>query len=250
MRHDEGELWDLSDLIRRVRQSLDIAGCAVDAALRHESQHDPLQGKSSNPEADEVFGRTRPLVVTKVVAEAAMLLRCVAFLGRTNDPIASAIDELARRLIKPSRGKQLLTLLCLDPTLAFDQAAAHIHLTDLGYRDASVDQMLMEITQGEVVAGPERLPNHQLEHQWLKAIWLGDDSDAAAHLLARTCIAHPIDVLGARTQDLYAFTHVVLYASDMGRRRCQWPRPLEEIARDAEAALAAAVDAGQLRPGR
>jgi hypothetical protein len=243
MRHDQGELWDLGDLIRRVQQSLDIAGHAVDAALRHEPQNDPHEGRSSDLEADKVFAKIRPLVVIKVVAEAAMLLRCVTFLRHVDDQIASTIDELPERLILPARGKQLLAALCLEPALALDHAAAHIHLTDIGYRDAAVDRMLIEIFQGEVIGGPERLPNHELEHQWLRGIWLGDDGDASADLLARTCIARPLDVLGSRTQDLYAFTHVVLYASDMGRRFPQWPRPLKEIAGDADTALAAAVDA-------
>jgi hypothetical protein len=243
MLHDHGEPWDRGDLIRRVQQSLDIAGSVVDAALRDGRLDHPLKRTSSDPQISKIFSQIRPLVVIKVVAEAAMLLRCVTFLRHVDEQIASAIDDLAQKLILPARGKQLLAALCLEPALALDHAAAHIHLTDIGYPDAAVDRMLIEIFQGEVIGGPERLPNHELEHQWLKGIWLGDEGYASADLLERTCIARPLDVLGYGTPDLYAFTHVVLYASDMGRRARPWPRPVTEIASDADYALAAAVDA-------
>ena len=192
---------------------------------------------------DNAPGGIRPLVLKKVVAEAAMLLRCAASLRHADSRLSSTIDELARKLTGPARGKQLLAALCLEPALALDHTAAHIHLSDLGFGDPAVDRLLLEIFQGEAIGGPERLPMQELEHQWLRGIWLGDNDDVSA-LVARTCIARPIDILGCRTQDLYTFTHVLLYASDMGRRSIAWPRPPEEIVHDADAALAAAVDAG------
>src|SRR6516165_907085 len=140
MLHDHGEPWDRGDLIRRVQQSLDIAGSVVDAALRDGRLDHPLKRTSSDPQISKIFSQIRPLVVIKVVAEAAMLLRCVAFLRHVDEQIASAIDDLAQKLILPARGKQLLAALCLEPALALDHAAAHIHLTDIGYPDAAVDR--------------------------------------------------------------------------------------------------------------
>jgi hypothetical protein len=186
------------------------------------------------------------LVLTKVVAEAAMLLRCAAFLADTDAQIARTIGAVARQLIPVARGDSLLVALCRQPALALDHAAAHIHLTGLGHRDACVDRLLAEINEGERVGGPERLPNHELEHQWLSQIWTGIDGDAPLELIARTCVARPLDALGSTIPELYAFTHVVLHASDMGRRRPRWPRSEDEIAADAEAALAAALDTDNL----
>jgi hypothetical protein len=223
-----------------------MAGCAVDAALKFKSQSNFYRGKGSDIEADNVFSRNNPLIATKVVAEAAMLLRCVDFLGSIDGNIKLQLNKLAQQLIISARDKELLVALCLEPALAFEHAAAHVHLTDLGYRDEVVDCMLTEIIENELIGTPERLPNHQLEHEWLKGIWRQEHSEISADLLERTCIARPLDVLGSRIQDLYAFTHVVLYGSDMGRRPRQWPRSLEEIAQDAEAALAAALDADNL----
>jgi hypothetical protein len=242
-RQDYNKRWDTGDLVRRVQRSLEMTEHAVDAALRHEPQNYPQKARNSDLEAGTVFSKTNPLIAVKVIAEAAMFLRCVTFLRDVDDQIASKIDKLAQTLILPARGEQILAALCLEPTHALDHAAAHIHLSDIGYRDAAVDRVLIDIFRSELIGGPERLPNHELEHQWLRGIWLGGDNDGPADLLERTCIARPLDALGCRTEDLYAFTHVVLYASDMGRRLCRWPRPLKEIANDANIALAAAIDA-------
>ena len=223
-----------------------MAERSVAAAARQESQGKPENGSISGREAGRARSEIRPLVRAKVIAEAAMLLRCAAFLGDTDAEMARAIHDLARRLVPAARGESLLVALCREPTLALDHAAAHIHLTGLGHPDASVDQMLAEIAQGEAFGGPERLPNHELEHHWLRQIWAGSGDPPDADLVARTCIARPLDALGSATEDLYAFTHVVLHASDMGRRSPPWPRWRDEIAADAEAALAAALDADNL----
>jgi hypothetical protein len=156
MRHDHGERWGPRDLIRRVQNAFDVAGRAVDAAVRYRLQSDSHTGADANLKVDEALGDVRPLVMTKVVAEAAMLLRCAAPLRHVDGQMSSIIDDLAQRIIAPARGRRLLTLLCLEPTLALDHAAAHIHLSDLGFRDPAVDRMLLEIFQGEVIGGPER----------------------------------------------------------------------------------------------
>lgn len=249
------ESWDRGDLARRVRQALHIAGSALTAAVSQASppespgEHKTAElktGRNADRSRDGGRSEVRPLVVGKVVAEAAMLLRGAAFLRESDDEVAGAIDGLARRLVPCARQDQVLATLCREPARAVDHAAAHIYLKDLGYPDPHIDRLLTEILQGEDVGGAERLPNHDLERSWLTQIWSGGIADAAGDvdLLARTCVARPLDVLGSTTDDLYTFTHVVLYGSDMGRRPGGWPRPTAEIAADAEAALAAAIDAG------
>jgi hypothetical protein len=235
--------FERADLIRRVRQSLDIAGRALDAALQNGSGYGPAEVSA---DAEKIFAKVRALEVPKVVAEVAMLLRCAAPLRLSEEAVASAVDDLARRLTVPARGPELLVTLCLEPASAMEHAAAHIHLTDLGHRDEVVDQMLDAVLRGEAISAPERLPNHRLEHDWLRAIWLQDDRKPSGDLLASSCLASPLDALGSRTQDLYFFTHVVLYATDMGRRFCPLPRSPDDILHDAETALAAAVDADNL----
>lgn len=51
-----------------------------------------------------------------------------------------------------------------------------------------------------------------------------------------------MDALGSARLDIYAFTHAVMYASDLGGRRITLPRRSAAIAADADAALAYSLD--------
>ncbi|HMS37309.1 MAG TPA: hypothetical protein PKA93_09125, partial [Arachnia sp.] len=59
-----------------------------------------------------------------------------------------------------------------------------------------------------------------------------------------TSLAWEFDHLSGTTDDAYAFTHAVLYATDHGRRSVPLPRAPEQIEADADAILAVALDAG------
>lgn len=232
--------WRRADLLGRVHQALGTARRALDAALEQEEPSgqlfDPNQAKPS---------QGRPLSLPKVVAEAAMLMRCAAFLRLSDDSIGEAIDSLASRLAPHARSEMTLAHLCREPARAIEHAAGHVYLTVIGHADEAFDRFLIEMLRDESIGSSERQPNHALECHWLVQIHSGEVKKASidATLLANTCIALPLDALGSSTLDLYAFTHVILYASDMGRRPAPWPRPVDEIAADAEAALAAALDA-------
>jgi hypothetical protein len=223
------------DLIRHVEVALDVAGRALDLALADDNSPGPDTAATDPPR----------LTLSKVVAETTMLLRVAAPLGRTHPRIARTVTRLIHRIAPLARGEALLALLCREPSLALDRAAAHLHLRDLGHDDPGVDRLLAMALHAESAGSPERLPNHELEHEWLRAKWnRSPDRAQLTALLARTCAGGPIDALGATTADLYALTHVVLYATDMGGAHpVAWPRPLAELAADAEAGLAAALDA-------
>ncbi len=221
--------------MRRLHQALTLAGRTLDAALAQDQRA-----------ADDALPPSvRPLLLAKVVAEAGILLRCAAPVRAVDPCVAAAVDELVRRLAPLARGEPVLVRLCNEPALVIEHAAAHVYLADLGHRDDTFGRFLQEMLDGERAGGAERLPNHALEHHWLEQIRSGVAAAAPvdAALLAATCVAAPLDVLGASTQDLYAFTHVILYATDMGRRGVAWPRPVDEIIAETEAALAAALDA-------
>jgi hypothetical protein len=239
------ESWGRGDLIRRVQQALDLAGSALTAAVDPQRRRGPTREMSLGKLDDRHDDEVRPLVATKVVAEASMLLRSADFLRHTDDQIARVSEDLAHRLVPHARNRSVLSALCQEPAFAFEHATAHIHLRDLGFPDGPTDGLLAEIDQGKDVGGPERLPTQVLERQWLTRIWSRDAAErrATPDAVDRTCIASRLDALGSSTLDLYAFTHVVLYATDMGRRSIQWPRSTDDIAADAEAGLAAAVDA-------
>ena len=190
-------------------------------------------------------GQVRPLIRSKVLAESAMLLRITRFLRKADPQIASAFDDLAHLVNLHGRPPTLRVQLCRTPSSAFDHAATHIHLRSLGYYDQDTDVLLDEALKLHNQFGTERLPNHALDHQWLNNILSrsGRDWSPDPALLSQSCLAHQLDALGSKTAEFYAFTHVILYATDMGRLQPEWPRPKSELVSDAEAGLAFALDA-------
>jgi hypothetical protein len=225
------------DLSARVHRAVHMARRAVDAACAPPPAR--ASGASEGP---------APLYLVKVAGEAAMLMRIVDFLGDADAGLRAALAALAARLAPVARGDAVLAGLCRPPAGAIEHASAHVFLADLGLRDDAFDDLLAQLAGDALAVGPERLPNHDLERHWLMQIRSGAVRRRAADpaLLARTCLAWPLDLLRCSTLDLYVFTHVVMYATDMGRRRARLPRPAREVAAEAEAALAAALDADNL----
>jgi hypothetical protein len=237
-----GPTWTRADLLRRVEQAIDIARRALRAAL---AQDDSVHC-SPNPQGQR-DGATgpRPLVLDKVVAEAAMLARCALHGDPGNAALRAAIEVLALELAPHARGESVQALICNDPAGAIGNASAHIFLSDIGHHDERFERFLQEVLANAQVGGPERLPNQRLEWHWLEQIRANvvDATLADCSLLAQTCASRPLDVLFSSTIDLYVYTHVLLYASDMGSRGAPWPRDADALAADAEAALVAALDA-------
>ena len=236
--------------VRLARRALKAAVAAEQAlteegAAREEAALSPEDGPSSAR-----AGATQPaaLVLGKVVGEAAMLLRATARLRGVDETLDVEARLLAVQLVAQARGSRVKERLCNDAGRALEHASAHLFLADAGYPDDAFDRLLGEILDGTAAWGAERLPNHQLECEWLDQVRRGrvDVEPIDEESLAGTCIAWPLDVLGCSTLDLYMFTHVVMYASDMGRRAVQLPRPAPEILAEAEAGLAAALDADNL----
>jgi len=224
------------DLSARVHQSVDMARRAVDAAAAPASPPGLAPRDAHCP---------APLQPAKVVGESAMLLRVVDFLGVGDAGLHAALDALAARIAPLARGEAVVARLCRPGGGAIEHASAHVFLADLGHRDEAFEGLLTLLMADMPAAGPERPPNHELESHWLAQVRSGEvhHGPADPSLLNRTCLAWPLDVLGCSTLDLYVFTHVVMYATDMGRRRSPLPRPVREISAEAEAALAAALDA-------
>jgi hypothetical protein len=247
MSFDAGASWDPPDLIARVLRALDMTGRTLGIAL---SDGEASAPRSGSAEPTGALSEVAPLVLSKVLTEAAILLRSVAPIRHLDDRIRKSCIELAELVIPQAGGADVLTALCLDPGHALDHAMAHVLLRDSGYRngacpDGQVDALLAECLSDAGI-GPERAPHQELEQLWLSQIWSGTNTRALDEVLARTCWSWSLDALGSSTHDIYAFTHVLLYATDLGRRRVRPPRPAAEITADAEAALAAALDADNL----
>lgn len=228
-------LWKASDLVRRLRSALraarEVFGI-LDAA--------PATQAAANEAA-----RTGIVLRDKVAAETAMLLACVEPVRHVDDALRREFDAVARRLVPHVRHDDLAAGICMDPGHATDLAVAHVIVSRLGYPDPHVDELLALSLALGAQFGPERLPHRRLEQAWLARM-----SDAfPAHvrlddrIVAESMLGRPVDALGATRLDLYAFTHALMYASDLGNRALCGARPSAELAGDAEAALAYSLDA-------
>ena len=238
--------WPRADLTRRVQQAIALAHRTLQAAIDERERGDGSDGTVHGGHAAPAG--PRPLQLEKVVAEAAMLAR-FAFIANPGDAtLRAAVEALASALAPHARGEPVQARVCADPAGALGHAAAHVYLGSIGHGSAAFDAFLQSVLEAEPIGGSERLPNQTLEWHWLGQIRSGAVGTAPVDplLLAQTCAALPLDVLGCSTLDLYVFTHVVMYASDMGNRRVTWPRDADAAAADADAALAAALDADNL----
>jgi uncharacterized protein DUF6895 len=226
--------WPRDDLARRVVDSLEMAKRAVRTLVC-------LSTASSAP--------SEGLLSAKIVAETAMLLLCVAPVRQVDDRIPGLLEEIASLLIPHARSHHVLASICMEPGSALEHAVGHVLLSRLGYPDATVDRLLAQALAMGADFGPERVHHRRLERNWLARMWpVGqapsshNPSRKASRLLAESMLGRPLDVLGSSRLDFYAFTHAVMYVSDLGTRHVALPRRSSDIAGDAVAALAFSLD--------
>lgn len=220
-RADRPARWCEADLLARVEGNLALAARAVDVL---------------------VAGGASPLAA-KVVAETAMLVHVVAPLRHHSRALAHALDALAAHVAPHTRTGDRVAGICLDPGHALDHASGHVMLAASGYPDPTVDGLLSLALQQVGDLGPERLPHRELELQWLRRLH-GEPVPTATEraVVARSALARPVDALASTREDVYAFTHALMYVSDLGRRPVAGGRPRAALRADAEAALAYAMD--------
>jgi hypothetical protein len=188
-------------------------------------------------------------LLPKVLGESAMLVLAAAPLRDYAPWLRDVVDTLAAKVSAGTRTPETAMRILLEPAHALDHASAHILLTSAGYPDDTfqlhVDSALR--SRSGATCGPERLPHRELEQQWFGRL-LGEPApdDLEAAVLACSALGRPLDALAATRLDVYAFTHCVMYAHDLGGRRPDLPRRPEEVIDDAEAGLALAMDSGDL----
>jgi hypothetical protein len=179
----------------------------------------------------------------KAVAETAMLLMCVNPIKSLDADIERRFHAIARRLIPHARSPDKLSAICLDPGWARDHAFTHVLLKCVGYTDQGVDDLLAASLRMDAFFGPDRLPHRRLEQEWLARISGMGGSPPGTNAIADSMLARPVDVLGSTRMDYYAFSHAVMYATDLGGRQIDLPREGAAISADADAALAFSLDA-------
>lgn len=226
------EKWNEYDLVRRLCHALDLALRALER-LAQAGYSDPTR-----PAAN-----IRP---EKVIAETGVLLYG-ASLARQHREVNVRIHRLARRLASHARSAQIRLGLALNPALAFDYSLAHVLLTRLGFPDADFDRLLDQCRAAQASAGRERVPHRALEQEWIEGLRHSDVETShlagkARRLLRQTILAHPMDLFSATDEDLYAFTHAVMYATGFRRASGALPRSRSAILAEAEGALARCLD--------
>jgi hypothetical protein len=227
---NEHRKWDERDLIERLCHALDIAGLAV--------EHLATNGycDANNP--------ARSIRPEKLISETAILLISASSVA-THIEIGQRVKHLAERLIPHARSKRAMLGLCLEPAVAWDHALPHMCLTRLGYRDSEFDELLRQSLESQSRAGRERVPHRILEQEWVAMPWPGPKvrRRPATQLTARRSVLnHPMDLINGTRDDIYAFTHALMYVSDFNVQPTPLPRRRSVILAEAEAVLARCLD--------
>jgi hypothetical protein len=216
------------DLARRLARVLDVAETVVRVLLAEEA-----------PPGDE-------LQPEKVLSETALLLLFAARVDASHRQVHRRIRALAKQLVPHARSDRVLTGITLAPVLARECAAAHVCLSRLGYPDARFDDVLARSLSSGAARRRERVPYRQLELEWLGDIWdpvrNGRKRGPSTELAAATTAGLGLDPLSPTRDDVYAFTHSLLYLTDFGLKQRRLPRPKTKLIADAEPALARSLD--------
>lgn len=221
--------WDAEDLQRRLCHALDIAKRTVDR-LAADGYADP----------EEPSARIR---AEKVISETALLL-LAASTAAAGLEVRRRIHSVATVLQKHARSKRMLLGICLEPALALDYAAAHLCLSRLGYPDANFDAVLRQALEAQSSGGRERMPHRVLEQAWLM-LGCSEHSSDRQHMWSaarESVLNRPMDLLNGSRDDLYAFTHSLIYVSDFNISPRRLPRHRSAIRAEADAALARCLD--------
>lgn len=219
--------WDRDDLERRLCHALDVGHRAV-ARLG-------LTGYAETNEPDE---RIRP---EKVICETALLLMAASNRGNS-DAVRTRIDECARVLLPHARSPRMLLGICMQPSLALEYASAHLYLTRIGHPDPAFDAVLREALRSAAHRAKERAPHRELEQEWLLRMCGHGCPRRSAWLLRASALGRPMDLLGGTRDDLYAFTHAIMYARDFDIHPLPLPRSRAAILAEGEAALARCLE--------
>lgn len=164
----------------------------------------------------------------KAACEVALCARHLGMLGVRVD-WARAIGA---RLVPRLRGVGVIQRLVWTPSRAGMLGVGHALLRDLGLPDPAWDRVIDRLTRHALAECRELSPYEALEIDWMLGLLGGAPRPGPR---APTAIERAFDPLAMLSDDAYAFTHAVFYATDFGRR----PLPAE-----AAAVVADRADAG------
>ena len=226
----ECDKWDQQDLIRRLCHALDIARLAVDhlAADGYKDDSDP--SRNVRPE--------------KIISETAVLL-VAASPAMIHDEVDERVRNVAELLRPHARSERARLGLCLEPAVAWDYALPHVCMNRLDYPDYEFDKLLRASLESQARCGRERVPHRMLEQEWVATGWYQPKPGrklTSPPTARRSILAQTMDLLNCTRDDIYAFTHALMYVTDFNLIPALLPRRRALILAEAEALLARCLD--------
>ncbi len=223
------EPWETADLLRRLCHALDIARQTIGLLATNGFINPDDPGNKIVPE--------------KIIGETAFLLVAASVVNGYSE-VGERIAAVAALLVPHARNQKTLLKICLHPALAMEYAQAHACLKNIGYPDDRFEAMLLQSLAAQAHAGRECTPHRMLEQAWIKKT--GGYGNPPANWLhktiADTVLNHPIDLLHGTRDDLYAFTHALMYVSGFNVQPWPMPRSREAILTEAQGMLARCLD--------
>src|SRR5579884_1018414 len=220
----------LDQLREFVRCSLRVGRLLLDEVLTEQFRNDdPSQYRK---------------LASKAGGELAMLLR-MARRALTDDGDAREITDLARDLARHARAPHLRRSLVTRPSRAPMYALAHLCLSELGVPDESFDRLARTALTSSVRWANERVAYRMLDAAWTRHIAFGD-AELSHPAIALSPIGAGVDLLEATTEDAYAFTHALPYATDFGRLPLPLPAKVQRLVELAEAIVVKSLDEDDL----
>lgn len=217
------------DLARRLCRVLDIAKHTLERLATNGYTDSEAPANSLRPE--------------KLISETALLL--LAASTAPDDAVRQRIKEVAEILAPHARSERISLGMCLEPALALDYGQAHICLERLGYHDTRFDALLGQSLMSQARSGRERTPYRTLEQEWLLETWMKRRARMCPRVSPTSLLSalnHTMDLVGGSREDVYAFTHALMYVTDFNISPRRLPRSRKAILAEAEAALARCLD--------
>jgi hypothetical protein len=198
---DRSAVLRIDRLRGHVRSALVMARVLLQEVLDERFSHDDPEG----------YRR----LASKAGSEMAMMLRLARRVLPDAGDIAE-IDSLARALAPVVRSPQLYRSVVMRPSRTPAYAVGHLCLADLGVIDERLDRVVRLALCSSVCAANERVPYRMLDAAWSRHLAFGDgELDHPAVPLSP--LGAGVDLLEASSDDAYAYSHALLYATDFGR---------------------------------
>lgn len=193
----------------------------------------------------------QPILTSKVISESSMLIRAVLSSPLSAEPeIVANANKLYSHVTNRIEIEKRVAFLHKCPWLTIEALTPYIHLKQLGYHDKLANQLLNSFFNLGQLCRAEQTPAQIFEAQWLYWLQTATIHPETSSTLRATCLGRGMPVLGSLTEDIYAFTHCLLFLADLGNQYWQdLPRDNGIILSEALSLLITSMDYGNFDLG-